>query len=160
MLSLRFSWVLLFPVALKNDELHIYVHERLILQKTLYEKAFHLCLHLPVTFLVLHHYDWIHRHSDPDSVGVIILMRSPTPFMQSEYIVPLFLSDSASECVLICVKTHISTLMATVFIFTHTHKLRAQPFCAQRTLFSVKEINWPSYRHRLRKRQRKERGIA
>lgn len=48
--------------------------------KTLYERAFNLWLHLPVTFL----YDWIHRHSDPDSVDVIILMRSGSPFMQSE----------------------------------------------------------------------------
>lgn len=60
---------------------------------------------------------------DPARVSVIILMRCGKPF----YTVSL-LTVSATVYVLFCVMSHFSTLMASVFIFPHTHtQLCAQP---------------------------------
>lgn len=53
---------------------------------------------------------------DPARVSVIILMRCGKPF----YTVSL-LTVSATVYVLFCVMSHFSTLMASVFIFPHTH---------------------------------------
>lgn len=53
---------------------------------------------------------------DPARVSAIILMRCGKPF----YTVSL-LTVSATVYVLFCVMSHFSTLMASVFIFPHTH---------------------------------------
>lgn len=60
---------------------------------------------------------------DPARVSVIILMRSGKPFYAvGVYSLSLFsLSLQLCVCVLFCIMAHFSTLMASVFIFTHTH---------------------------------------
>lgn len=111
----EFHFFLLWAQKVENSR-----ERRLILQRH-NENAFHLCLLLSVTYLVLGHYDWLHRHSDAGGVAVIILMRSATPFVQPEYLLPPPLT--VSVCALICAKTHSSTVMASAVIFTHSNTL-------------------------------------
>lgn len=88
----EFHFFLLWAEKVDNS-----TERRLILQRH-NENAFHLCLLLSVTYLVLGHYDWLHRHSDPGGVAVIILMRSATPFVQPEFILPPPLTVSVCVC--------------------------------------------------------------